>query len=76
MHLYPHPDFLIIADECDDYHYQVPVNGHKSTFHDRVQLGNEDQYKDGQIETVTLINPGNFGSDKSFCVIYPLKNEV
>lgn len=74
LHLYPHPDYLILADECDDFFYQIPVNGHKSTYHDVSKLGNEDANKD--MKTVTVINPGNFGSDRSFCVIYPLKNEV
>ena len=26
MHLHPHPDFLILADECSEYYYEVPVN--------------------------------------------------
>lgn len=43
LHLYPHPDILVLADECEEYHYHVPVNGHKTTFHDaQVKLGNED----------------------------------
>lgn len=77
LHLYPHPDFIVIADECDDYYYKVPVNGHKSTFHDVTQLGNEDNFKEAdEVDTVNVINPGNFGSDRSFCIIYPLRNEV
>lgn len=74
MHLYPHPDFLVIADECDDFCYQLPVNGHKSTFHDTVKMGNEDNHD--ELETVTIINPGNFAADRSFTVVYPQKNEV
>ena len=73
LHVYPHPDFLVLADECDDYHYTIPVNGHKTTFHDTTTLGNED---DSELKTVTVVNPGNFGADTSFVVIYPLKNEV
>ena len=26
LHLHPHPDFLILADECNEYSYEVPVN--------------------------------------------------
>lgn len=69
LHLYPHPDFLILADECEDYQYTIPVNGHKSTFHDTNTLGNEDDF--ASLKTVTVVNPGNFGSDTSFVVIYP-----
>ena len=74
LHLYPHPDFLILADECDDYNYTIPVNGHKTTFHDTSKLGNEDA--NSTLKTVTVINPGNFGVDRSFVVVYPLTNEV
>lgn len=74
LHLYPHPDFLILADECDDYFYQIPVNGHKTTHHDVTKLGNEENH--GKLKTVTVVNPGNFGYDTSFCVITPEKNEV
>ena len=43
LHLYPHPDFLVLSDECEEYHYHIPVNGHKTTFHDAEQkIGNED----------------------------------
>lgn len=30
MHLHPHPDYLILADECSEYNYEVPVNDHDS----------------------------------------------
>jgi hypothetical protein len=43
LHMYPHPDFLVLADECEEYHYHIPVNGHKTTFHDaEKKIGNED----------------------------------
>ena len=74
LHLYPHPDFLVLADECEDYHYHIPVNGHKTSYHDVSKLGNEDM--NDELKTVTVINPGNFGLDRSFTVVYPLRNEV
>lgn len=74
LHLYPHPDFLVMADECEDYVYQIPVNGHKTTYHDITKLGNEEAQV--QLETVTVVNPGSFGQDTSFCVIYPGTNSV
>lgn len=73
LHLYPHPDFLVLADECDDYFYTIPVDGHNTTVRtDGSLLGNEDL----TTKFVTIINPGNFGADRSFVVVYPLKNEV
>jgi len=55
----------------------VPVNGHKSTYHDVSRLGNEDQHAGPEnVKTVTVVNPGNFSNDRSFVVIYPLKGEV
>ena len=73
LHLYPHPDMIVLADECvEDYHYKVPVNGHKSTFHDISFIGNEDN---SDMKTVTILNPGNFGYDKSFTVLYPLNED-
>jgi hypothetical protein len=26
MDLVPHPDYLILADDCADYHHKIPVN--------------------------------------------------
>jgi hypothetical protein len=26
MNLVPHPDYLILADDCADYHHKIPVN--------------------------------------------------
>lgn len=63
-----------MADECEDFFYQIPVNGHKTTYHDVAKMGNEDQQDN--VKTVTVINPGNFGTDTSFSVIYPDRNEV
>ena len=68
LHLHPHPDFLVLADEGKDYHYEVPVNGHQTSYQADQKLGNED---DHNIKTIHVVNPGNFGSDKSFVVIYP-----
>ena len=61
LHLYPHPDFLVLSDECEEYHYHIPVNGHKTTFHDADQkMGNEDQ---AALKTVTVVNPGKFSAN-------------
>jgi hypothetical protein len=26
FNLTPHPDFLVLADECNDYHHKIPVD--------------------------------------------------
>jgi hypothetical protein len=70
LHLHPHPDFLILADDCKDYYYEVPVNGHDTTSYQAAgrQLGNEEGHK---VKTIHVANPGNFGKDRNFTVIYP-----
>jgi hypothetical protein len=57
--LVPEPDFIILADECSDYHHKISV-----------ALDEEDQ-QDGD-KFVHVLNPGSFAQDNSFCVIYPL----
>ena len=74
LHCYPHPDILVLADECEDYSYNVPVNGHKTTFEQtQSNLGTD---KSSDIPTVTVVNPGNFSNDRSFMIIYPEDGEV
>ena len=60
LNLVPHPDYLILADDCAEYHHEIQVNGHSD----------EDQ------TIVHVINPGNFSLEKSFVVIYPTTNDV
>ena len=68
MHLYPHPDILVLADECEDYFYHIPVNGHETTFHDaQKKMGTEDK---AGVKHITVVNPGSFTSGK-FTVLYP-----
>ena len=63
LHLHPHPDFLILADECNEYSYEVPVNDSDS----KPENAND-------LKTIHVLNPGNFCIDRTFVVIYPLKN--
>lgn len=67
--LYPEPDFLILADDCEEYCYKMPLD---------VALKNETEDKKDKEEarTVTVLNPGVFGQDLSFAVVYPERNEV
>jgi hypothetical protein len=60
LNLMPHPDFLILADDCQDYHHKIMVNG----------------YEEEPAKHVHVINPGNFARDKSFVVLYPIIDEV
>lgn len=61
LNLVPHPDFLILADDCADYHHKIPV---ESSFEDEPQ------------KCVHVINPGNFALERSFVVIYPATEDV
>lgn len=61
LNLVPHPDFLILADDCIDYYHQIPV---------------ETEYKDEPQQTVHVVNPGNFSYDRSFVLLYPEREEV
>ncbi len=69
--LVPHPDYLILADEIQEYNHelQIPTN---------IGRNGENLYEDedGQVKTVHVINPGNFAINKSFVTIYPTLNKV
>ena len=72
--LVPHPDYLILADDCSDYHYTFDLS---DEFSSQVVTGREDieMRQDGDNETpqrtCQVINPGNFSNDLSFLVLYP-----
>ena len=63
MNLTPEPDFLVLADECQDYHYQLPIS-------EATQDGMAEQ------KTCHVLNPGNFSMDQSFVVIYPFSATI
>jgi len=54
----------VLADECKQYTYSF---GKK--------IGKEDEQNPSENSTVVL-NPGNFGRDRNFTVLYPLTGEV
>ena len=60
LNLVPHPDYLILADDCWDYYHKIPVE----------TLDDEPQ------KLVHVVNPGNFSIEKSFTVIYPATDDV
>ena len=49
FNLTPHPDYLVLADECEDYHHKIPVDlkGHEKE----------------EPRFVNVLNPGNFAQD-------------
>ena len=70
--LTPHPDFLILADECSDYHYTFDLG---DEFSSQPVAAGEDiemrQDSDAPQRACQVINPGNFSQDLSFLVLYP-----
>jgi hypothetical protein len=62
LNLTPEPDFLVLADECKDYYYPVPLTEM-----------NPDEEKQ---KVCHVLNPGNFSSDFSFTIVFPLSETV
>ena len=60
LNLVPHPDYLILADDCWEYNHRIEV----------------DTLEDEPQKYVHVINPGNFAIDKSFLVFYPVIDDV
>ena len=59
LNITPEPDILILADECQDFHYKFESS---------------DQSEDEeQMRTSHVVNPGSFANDHSFVVLYPLR---
>ena len=69
--LVPHPDYLILADECSDYHYNFDLSDEFSR--NRGRAPGEDVDMDGSAtpRSCNVVNPGNFSHDLSFLVLYP-----
>ena len=70
--LTPHPDFLILADECSDYHYTFDLGDEFSS--QPVPTGEDIEMRqdsDAPQRACQVINPGNFSHDLSFLVLYP-----
>lgn len=61
LNLAPHPDYLILADDCQDYHHKIQVEG--------VEFEEPQKH-------VHVINPGSFAREKAFVVIYPTTEDV
>lgn len=73
LSILPQPDFLILADDCGDYHHSFDLSDEFSNF-EAQQPAREDVDMDGEgsaKKTCEVINPGNFSHDLSFLVLYP-----
>ena len=57
LNLTPEPDFLILADECKDYYYPIPLT--------------EESVDDQKQKVCHVMNPGNFSFDQSFAIVFP-----
>ena len=70
----PTPDYLVLADECEYYQYDVE-NEMQVKFG---QTGDVDMVADDeeQREMCRVSNPGSFATDQTFTVIYPTENIV
>jgi len=72
--LVPHPDFLVLADECSDYHHSFDLSDEFSSepaSHENVAMRDDGEPK----KTCDVVNPGNFSYDLSFLVLYPSNAE-
>lgn len=48
LNLVPHPDYLILADDCADYYHKIPIDASPTLLKEEPQ------------KHVHVINPGNF----------------
>ena len=69
MNLVPHPDYLVLADDCQEYHHTFKV--------DTFNVSNSfQQISEEEQKEVHVINPGNFGAERKFVVLYPVTGDV
>ena len=69
LSLVPHPDYLVVADDINDYHHQIPVPKN-------MQKGEIAEMFEEEDKVVHVVNPGNFSIGKTFVTIYPTLNQV
>lgn len=73
LSLLPQPDFLILADECSDYHHSFDLTDEFTSQGGQQVMRENTDMKDeeGQPRICDVVNPGNFSQDQSFLVLYP-----
>lgn len=77
LSILPQPDFLVLADECADFHHSFDLTdeftsqGAKA----REDMDMEDENGTKTRRTCEVVNPGNFSHDLSFVALYPNNKE-
>ena len=75
LSILPQPDFLILADECADYHHSFDLSDEFSNLgaeaRNDVEMAGDGRTK----KTCEVVNPGNFSHDLSFLALYPNNKE-
>ena len=75
LSLMPQPDFLILADECNDYHHSFDLKDEFSSRGNTPRDNNEMEDEDGPRKFCEVVNPGNFSHDLSFLALYPCSTD-
>ena len=68
--LLPPPDFLILADECSDFHHSFDLNDEFLSSHSNENVPMEEEIGVSK-KRCEVVNPGNFSHDLSFLALYP-----
>jgi hypothetical protein len=77
MSICPTPDYLVLADECKDFYYEIENEMEMKRAQTDVEMAMEGENNQAvKKETVKVVNPGNFSQDYSFSVIYPFIDMV
>ena len=69
LSIVPQPDFLVLADECTDFHHSFNLSDEFSTLQPGENIDMDDG--EGRAKTCEVVNPGNFSHDLSFLALYP-----
>lgn len=75
----PQPDFLVLADECADFHHSFDLNDEFSESAEKSAAGgvasaiDTEMLEDDDVDRkrCEVVNPGNFSHDLSFLALYP-----
>ena len=76
LSILPHPDILVLADECADYHHSFDLSDEFSAHAGEPRGDDEMQEDESNVRrTCEVVNPGNFSHDLSFVALYPNNKE-
>ena len=75
LSILPQPDFLVLADDCGDFHHSFDLTDEFSSMGSQARA-DIDMAEDGRPKrTCEVVNPGNFSHDLSFLALYPNNRE-